>query len=396
MNRFKTSTLLAALLATPMLAQAATGTDQLQQEINALKKQNKMIMERMDASMDMMESKKGGHGGKGKTSIGGYGELHYNNLSGEGGASDKKEIDFHRFVLFFGHEFNKDIRLFSEFELEHALVKDTDKNDGLGGEDTSPGEVELEQAYIEFDLNDSMRAKGGVFLMPVGILNETHEPNTFYGTERNPVEKNIVPSTWWEAGIGLSGEFSKGLSYDLAYTSGLDLNTADKIRSGRQKAASARADSLMITGRLKYTGVPGLELATTVATMDDYTQGQGTKNGATMIEAHAVYNTGAFGLRALYASWDVDGKTSGYDEQSGWYVEPSYKISSKLGVFARYNKYDNQAGSGGSGTSEKQQTDIGLNYWPHEDVVIKVDYQTQDNANNQDQNGFNIGIGYQF
>lgn len=387
MNKFNKTALIATVLATPLFAQAATSTEQMQQEINALKKQNKIVMERMDASMDMMESKNSGHGSKGKTSIGGYGELHYNNLNGEGGAADKNEIDFHRFVLFFGHEFNNNIRFFSELELEHSLAGD--------GAD-KPGEIELEQAYIEFDINETMRAKGGLFLIPVGIVNETHEPNVFYGTERNPVEKNIIPATWWEAGAALSGEFSKGLSYDIALTSGLNLNVADKVRSGRQKVAEARADSPMITGRLKYTGVPGLELATTVATISDYTQGQGTKNAATMIEAHAVFNSGAFGLRALYATWDVDGKTTGYDEQSGWYIEPSYKISPKLGVFARYNKYDNQAGTSGPGNSEKTQTDIGLNYWPHEDVVIKVDYQTQDNANNEDQNGFNIGIGYQF
>lgn len=387
MNRFKTSALLAALLSTPMFAQAATATDQLQQEINTLKKQNKIIMERIDASMDMMESKTsgGGHGGKGKTTVGGYGELHLNNLNGEGGAADKKEIDFHRFVMFFGHEFSKDIRFFSELELEHSIA-------GEG----KAGEIELEQGYVEFDINKNMRAKGGLFLIPVGIVNETHEPNVFYGTERNPVEKNIVPATWWEAGAALSGNFNEGLSYDVALTSGLDLSAKDKIRDGRTKVAKARANSPMITGRIKYTGVPGLELATTVANISDYTQGQGTKNAATMIEAHAVYNTGAFGLRALYASWDVNGKTTGYDKQAGWYVEPSYKISPKLGAFARYNKYDNQAGTGGPANSEKTQTDIGLNYWPHEDVVIKVDYQTQDNANKKNQNGFNIGMGYQF
>lgn len=386
MNTFKKSVLITALLtAAPMLTQAATDTDKLKEEINTLKQQNKTIMERLDASMDMMENQKSGHRSKDKTTIGGYGELHYNNLSGEGGAADKEEMDFHRFVLFFGHEFSNDIRFFSEIELEHSLAGDG-----------KPGEVELEQAYIEFDINKTTRAKGGLFIMPVGILNETHEPNTFYGVERNPVEKNIIPSTWWEGGAALSGEFSKGLSYDLALTSGLDLSTADKIRSGRQKVAEARANSLMITGRLKYTGVPGLELATTVSTMDDYTQGQGTKNGATLVEAHAVYNSGAFGMRALYASWDVDGKTTGYDKQSGWYIEPSYKITPKLGTFVRYNKYDNQAGSGGPGNSEKTQTDIGLNYWPHENVVIKVDYQLQDNANKENQDGFNLGIGYQF
>ncbi|OUR68170.1 porin, partial [Cycloclasticus sp. 46_83_sub15_T18] len=117
-----------------------------------------------------------------KTTIGGYGELHYNNLSGKGGASDKDAIDFHRFVLFFGHEFSDDIRFFSELELEHSIAGD--------GKD---GEVELEQAYIDFDLNDQHTARAGLFLLPVGIINETHEPPTFYGTERNPVEKNIIP-----------------------------------------------------------------------------------------------------------------------------------------------------------------------------------------------------------
>ena len=287
--------------------------------------------------------------------------------------------------MFFGHEFSKDIRFFSELELEHSIA-------GEG----KAGEIELEQAYVEFDLSQTMNAKGGLFLVPVGIVNETHEPNVFYGTERNPVEKNIIPATWWEAGAALNGELATGLSYDVALTSGLDLSVKNKIRDGRTKVAKARANSPMITGRIKYTGKPGLELATTVATISDYTQGQGTKNAANMIEAHAVYNTGAFGLRALYASWDVKGKTSGYDKQTGWYVEPSYKISPKVGLFARYNKYDNQAGSGGPGNSEKQQTDIGLNYWPHEDVVIKVDYQTQANADKKDQNGINIGMGYQF
>ena len=386
MLRFKTTVLAAALLSSPLMAHSATDSN-LQQEINALKKQNQLIMERLDASMDLLENKKSGHSSRGRTSIGGYGELHYNNLNGEGGATDKKEIDFHRFVLFFGHEFSKDIRFFSELELEHSLAGD--------GAD-KPGEIELEQAYLEFDISQTMRAKGGLFLIPVGIINETHEPNVFYGTERNPIEKNIVPATWWEAGAALSGEFSEGLSYDIALTSGLDLNTEDKVRGGRQKVAKARANSPMITGRIKYTGIPGLELASTVASISDYTQGQGTENSATMVEAHAVYNTGAFGLRALYASWDVDGKTTGYDKQSGWYIEPSYKISPKLGVFARYNKYDNQAGSGGPGDSEKQQTDFGINYWPHEDVVIKLDFQTQSNANNKNQNGFNMAIGYQF
>ncbi len=106
-----------------------------------------------------------------RTHVGGYGELHYNNLEGEGGASDKDEIDFHRFVMFFGHEFNDRIRFFSELEVEHGGV-----DDKMRGPAGLKGEVELEQAYVEFDLNDQHRAKGGIFLLPIGIMNETHEP----------------------------------------------------------------------------------------------------------------------------------------------------------------------------------------------------------------------------
>ena len=124
-----------------------------------------------------------------KTHIGGYGELHYNNLEKDDGSGDKDEVDFHRFVLFTSHQFSDSIRFFSELEVEHSIAGDG-----------QVGEVELEQAYIEWDMANNKTAKAGLFLMPVGILNETHEPDTFYGTERNAVEKNIIPATWWEAG----------------------------------------------------------------------------------------------------------------------------------------------------------------------------------------------------
>jgi len=368
-----------AALSLPIVANASEAD--LQKQINELKARLDVTTEVIESSASTNKSTGGS-----KVQIGGYGEMHYNNLNGKGGAADKTEMDFHRFVLFFGYEFSDTIRFFSEVEIEHALASSS-----------ASGEVELEQAYIEFDINKQHRVKAGVFLIPVGIINETHEPNTFYGVERNPVEKNIIPSTWWEGGTALSGEFAKGWQYDVSLTSGLDLGTTGttKVRSGRQKVSNAQAKSLMTAARVKWTGVPGLELAATVTHQDDYTQGLGTKNSAQLIETHAVWQKNGFALRALYASWKVDGQTSGYDKQKGYYIEPSYKFTDKVGVFARYNQYDNQAGDS-SQNGEKKQTDIGVNYWPHPDVVIKADYQSQDNANNSDQNGFNLGIGYQF
>lgn len=342
------------------------------------------LQEQLNLLADQVEDNSKSSGGS-NTSVGGYGELHYNNLSNSDNSSEKKELDLHRFVIFVNHEFNDDIRFFSEFEIEHALVKDTD--DGSNG-----GEVEVEQAYVQFDLGEHTRANAGVFLIPVGILNETHEPPTFYGVERNPVEKYIIPATWWEGGAMLSGHYDSGFSYDLALTSGLDGGT--DIRGGRQKVSKASADNLAVTGRVKYTGISGLELAGTVQIQDDMTQDTSDDiDGATMIEAHARWNVSDLTLTALYAAWDIDGagaSAAGQDTQDGGYLEASYKVTPKVGLFVRQNEWDN----GGTGDTSESQTDLGVNYWPHENVVFKADYQIQDGGKELD--GFNLGVGYQF
>ncbi|MBI5460962.1 MAG: porin [Gammaproteobacteria bacterium] len=322
-----------------------------------------------------------------RTKIGGYGELHYNNLEGEGGASDKDEIDLHRVVLFFGHEFNERTRFFSEIEYEHA---NTEAN----------GVVELEQAYIDFDLTDTQHARAGMFLLPVGIMNETHEPPTFYGVERNPVEKNIVPVTWSAGGASLFGELGRGFSYDLAAHEGLNTSAANDylVREGRQSTSEADASNLAYTARLKWTGMPGVELAASLNRQTDLTQGADSSAGsANLFETHGIFSRGPFTLKALYAQWDLDGSgpaAIGADEQSGWYVEPSYKLNDQWGVFTRYNLWDNAAGD--STGSEKKQWDVGMNFWPHPDVVVKADYQQQDNDSGANQDGFNLGVGYQF
>ena len=331
-----------------------------------------------------------------KTTIGGYGELHYNNLRDQKGQSNKHEMDFHRFVLFVNYEYNDKLRLVSELELEHSV-----SGDG------QVGEIELEQAYVQYDVTDRTSVVGGLFLMPVGILNETHEPSTFYGVERNNVEKYIVPTSWWEGGAMVQHEIMDGLGIDLAVTSGLKAtsDTDFDVRDGRQKVGSADAHKLAYTGRLKYTAIPGLELAGTVNYQDNF--GQDAYEGvgsATLYEAHAVYNRDQFGLRALYATWDIEGsavKALGQDKQYGYYVEPSYRFSvygEDLGVFTRYSLWDNKDGSGSTLDTKYKQYDVGLNWWVDKDVVLKVDYQIQDVGAGIDTelDGLNLGLGYQF
>ena len=347
----------------------------------------KALQDQLNQLADAVESQPASTGKK--VHIGGYGELHYNNLEFPDG-SKFREIDFHRFVLFFGYDFTDSIRFHSEVELEHSLAGDG-----------KPGEVELEQAYVEFDLTQNTETKVGLFLIPVGILNETHEPTTFYGVERNNVEARIIPTTWWEGGAALTGRIGgSGLSYDLAFTSGLDGGT--NIRGGRQKVAEATANDWAYTGRLKYTGVPGLELAGTAQYQSNMAQSLDPDIGAgVLLSTHLIWDISQFQVRALYASWDIDvASTAAADEQArdkqdGYYLEGSWRFIPSVGVFARYEVWDN----GGLGDTEKTQTIAGVNYWPHEQVVLKLDIQSQDHGTavaSTEADGFNLGFGYYF
>lgn len=386
-----------------VVAQAATPSaeemweiiQQQQEQISTLKEQLSNNDSRLseteiiaEATISAVEQISLAPAASSKTTLGGYGEVHYNNLEKDDGSGDKNEVDFHRFVLFTSHQFTDSIRFFSELEVEHSIAGDG-----------QVGEVELEQAFIEWDISANQSAKAGLFLMPIGIINETHEPNTFYGTERNNVEKYIIPATWWEAGAALNGELAQGLSYDIAAHSGLFMDDGEyKPRDGRQKVGKAKADDMAFTGRLKYTAIPGLELAASFQRQNDVRQGEGEGISGTLIETHLAWQKNDFQLRALYAAWDFDTAINdikqGADEQTGFYIEPSYKLTDKIGVFARFSEYDNTAGS--SVDSAVEQFDIGINYWLHPNVVFKMDYQDQDNNSGTGSDGFNIGVGFSY
>lgn len=204
-----------------------------------------------------------------------------------------------------------------------------------------------------------------------------------------------------------SGELGAGFSYDAGVHSGMFIDPNEdksKIRDGRQKVSKAKGDDFAYTARVKYTGVPGLELAATAQYQADLWQGEsfaGKRDAdATLVELHAAYRNGPIGLRALYARWDIDSVIEnikeGADEQRGFYIEPSYQLTDKLGIFTRYSRWDNQAGS--SSDTEKSQYDIGFNYWLHEQVVLKADYMREDNnkSGEPEMRGFNLGIGWSF
>ncbi len=353
------------------------------------------VVEATQETVASIEPAQSSNGWWDKTSIGGYGELHYN-----GGNVD--EVDFHRFVLNVNHNFNDDVRLMSELEIEHTLIGDD-----------NPGDVVLEQALLEVDLtaDNAHKAQAGIMLLPIGLLNEVHEPTTFFGVERNITEVAIIPSTFSEAGVQVLGNLGdSGVSYNAAAHSSLSVDPADfRIRSGRNKVAEAEATDPAFTGRVRWSGYPGVTLGVSGQYQTDITQENDDEQvGATLVEAHADIRKGGFGLRALYAQWDIDSNAAdalGADEQYGWYVEPSYRQEvpfgfddgyGELGIFARYNEVDTNNGSNII-DGKTEQIDVGLNYWPIPNTVLKADYNFINGAGQgNDDSRLNLGVGYQF
>ena len=158
-----------------VIAELKARLDETDQRVTVNETKVDEATEEVDAAAEAFETAQASTRGSSwadRTTVGGYGELHYNILSDNndavGGDNSLNRVDFHRFVLFFGHEFNDNIRFFSELEVEHAIS-------GAG----QPGEVELEQAWIEMDINENHRFRAGLDILPIGIINRTHEPNTF-------------------------------------------------------------------------------------------------------------------------------------------------------------------------------------------------------------------------
>lgn len=182
-----------------------------------------------------------------KVQLGGYGELHYNNKEDE-----TAEIDFHRFVLFFGYDFDKIWSFRSEVEIEHVVS-------GEG----QPGEVEIEQAYLDAALHPAFKVQTGVVLIPLGLINQWHEPPLFNGVERPYYHNVIIPTTWWEAGAKIYGELGSLVRYQVLGTSSLDaeaISPANGLRASRQKAAEAKAESAALSGRLDLAPANGVAL----------------------------------------------------------------------------------------------------------------------------------------
>jgi hypothetical protein len=212
------------------------------------------------------------------SAFGGYGELTLNVP-----ARGESIVDFRRFVLFFGHDFNEHLRFYSELEVEHAISSASDR-----------GEAEVEQGYLDGLFGKRFNLRGGLILMPMGIVNVYHEPPSFNGVDRPDVDQVVIPSTWREPGIGIFGELTEGLRYQLYVVNGFNANGFSAevaLKDGHQEAQLAHAADVGAILRVDYEPVLGAVFGASA---------YGATSGNTLTETVGRVPVGMFDLDARY------------------------------------------------------------------------------------------------
>jgi len=341
--------------------------------------------------------------------ISGYMDFHFNKPE----ASDAV-IDFHRFVLILNHSFSPRIRFVGELELEHAVVE--------GGEES--GEVELEQAYVDFLVARAFNVRAGMLLVPMGIINERHEPPVFQGVERPFVDTVIVPTTWFEGGAGVHGEVGRGFryrAYVMAPLNALEFSADEGLRNGRQQGSEANVRRAAVAARAEYVGIRNLTVGASLWS--------GTSNFAAprvdatvrIGEADARYKRDRLELRgelAYVTIGDAGSLNTAIQQRTGvspnvasalrgFYGEAAYRVwasgpARDLMTFVRYENFDTQFRMP-SGYLPLKQFDrsawvAGATYYPDPDVAVKIDYVWQRNQSSvvKSPNSFNVGLGWWF
>lgn len=344
------------------------------------------------------------------TAVSGYMDFHFNKREFEDG-----RLDFHRFVLLITHNFSDRIRFVSELELAHALVAGLEKG----------GELELEQAYVDFLLSRRFNVRAGMMLVPVGIINERHEPPIYYGVERPFVDTVIIPTTWFEAGAGVHGELGRGWryrAYVMAPLNARNFTAEEGLRGGLQKGSDSNIGRPAVTGRLEYVGIPGLTAGASFWTGRSGFEFRPRFDVPVKLgEADVRYSRNRLELRGQFAQVAIDNAGLLNDAMSravgvdpnvasalrGFYGEAGYRVISgasygDVGLFARYENFDTQFKMPREYLPlrelDRDALVFGVTYWPDADIAIKADYGAVRSRNSTIRvpNSFNIGLGWWF
>ena len=346
-------------------------------------------------------------------SIGGYGEAHLSLLVNDK-ADRKNTIDLERFVLYTGYKFTDDILFNAELEFEHATTEATVSSDA--------GTAEVEFAYLDFRLWEPLNARTGLLLIPMGFLNEIHEPPFFFGNIRPEVEQRIIPTTWRELGAGIYGVLLPGLEYRTYVVNSLNAKgfSSNDIRDASSAGNRALAENFAWTGRLDYSPLPGFLVGTSFFWGDT---GQDQRFDTRKIDAnfflydvHAQLQYRGLQVRGLFTEGFIgDARTLSADLGEpisrriwGAYGEVAYDLlpvilggtRQSLSPFVRLEWLDTQAdvpsGFRPDRSKRVQVNTFGLSYKPIPTVVLKVDYREFHPARGSAADELNTGFGFSF
>ena len=331
-------------------------------------------------------------------SIGGYGEMYWAD------SSDTTAItDLYRFVPYIGYKFNDWLVLNTELEFEH------------GG-----STVAVEFMYLDFLLSQNFNLRVGNQLVPMGLVNQRHEPTLFPTVQRPETEQYIIPSTWHETGILAYGKIGEtDLDYHIGIVNALNLNSDDTrnanikwIRNGRWGSSEkAPMGKVALTGRLDYTGINGLTTGISAYYGNGSNIKTGNVNGTSMFiyDLHGVYQYKALTFKGLFTQASLSGADkigpNAAKEAQGYYLTAEYDIMSmmsmpyRMPVFVQYENYNpvKETVSGVGKLNDIENVTIGVNFFPHEQVVLKADYQIKDkNDGSKKINTFSLGMGFIF
>ncbi len=333
-------------------------------------------------------------------SLGGYGEALYRNFAGSG----TDEFDLLRVVLYLGYKFTENWVFNSEIEFEHATTED--------------GEVAVEFAYIDWLLDEAVNLRGGLVLVPMGLINELHEPTVYLGATRPETERRILPTTWRENGVGLFGE-SGPVGYRAYVLTGFDADGFDAtgLRGGRQEGSEAKAEDLAVVGRIDWTDTPGLLAGGSLYHGDSGQDNAGFGDTAvTIYEAHVDLRVRGWRVRGLAAMATVDdvvelnaaqgfvGQQSVGEEMQGAYAELGYDVldllapASQVSVlpYVRIETIDTQADVPATFAADPDNDGevltVGVQVQPIPQLVFKLDYQDWEDDNDR----VNLSFGYVF
>lgn len=362
---------------------------------------------------------------EGKLVVGGYGEVHYNQpLSGE--VRNNGKLDVHRVVMMFGYNFNSKTQFVTELEFEHV------------------SEVYVEQAYLQYKLNNFINFRGGLMLVPMGIINEYHEPTAFHGVERPLIDNTIAPTTWREIGLGMTGNIlPASLKYQLyvmngfnGYDGSAQISGKNGLRKGRQKGAESYISSPNFSGKVEYYGIRGLNIGLSgyfgktqstlyqgISKDDDQALATADSSvvGVSMLGLDARYNLKGWQLRGqlYYTSLsntkqynlftaddkgklnDVGRSMVGYYAEVGYNVLRTLETEKQLVPFVRYEYLDtHNSVDGGITRKLSYKKDIittGLTLALTKGAVVKADMQFVKSGDvDKFSRSLNLGVGVMF